>query len=275
MRIAFVTAGFALWAGSAVGSPWAVEVISYSPGSTAAAGYINPAAALGVPARFTGKRSGFPGVVSIFNPPFETDQIVSIGEGGHLTLRLGRPARDDPSNLHGVDLIIFGNAGFIDVAYPTGMIGPTAPMFGLGQAFLELSSDGVSFLPWGTFTEGLFPTAGYLDAGPYQGTPGLVPSDFLKPMNPALTRGSFANLAHAQAMALYDGSGGGTPIDIALAGLSSARYVRISVPDDGNPATALRAEIDAVGAVPSPWSTGAMMVMLAGMRRRREARSTQ
>ncbi|MBM4108119.1 MAG: hypothetical protein FJ255_04815 [Phycisphaerae bacterium] len=251
-------------------TPWAVEVRSYDPGSTAAPGYTDPAAALGEPSRFTGKRSGFPGVVSMFNPAFESDQIVSIGEGGHLTLRLDRPALDSPGNRFGVDLVVFGNAGFIDVGFPAGQIGAGAPMFGLGQARLELSADGVSFVAWGVFTEGLFPTVGYLDADPFQGSPGLVASDFLRPMDPGLTRGAFAGLTHAQALALYDGSGGGTPIDQARAGLSAARYVRIGVEDDGDPGTSLKVEIDAVAVVPAP-AGGLAMVMLAavGARRRR------
>lgn len=259
----------ALVSASACGSPWAVEVISYNPGSTAAPGYTDPAAALGPPARFTGKRSGFPAVVSIFNPPFETDQIVSIGEGGHLTLRLGQTAADDPANLHGIDLIIFGNTGFIDVAYPAGLIGPAAAMFGTGRALLELSVDGVFFTPWGTFEEGLFPTTGYLDAAPYQTTPGLVPSDFLRPVNPSLTPAAFANLTHAQALALYDGSAGGTPIDLARAAIPLARFVRISVLDDGDPTTRLHAEIDAVTVVPAPWSLLLLLGTLRAARRRR------
>lgn len=258
-------------AGAASAStPWAVQVVSYNPGATAVPGYTDPASALGAPSRFTGTSAGFPGVVSMFNPAFETDQIVSIGEGGHLTLRLDRPALNDLSNPFGVDLIIFGNAGFIDVAYPGGVIGPGAGMFGLGQGVLELSVDGVSFVPWGAFTEGLFPTVGYLDAAPFQTTPGAVPSDLLRPVNPALTRSSFAGLTHAQALTLYAGSGGGTPIDIGLAGLASARYLRLSVPDDGSPGTDLSIEIDAVAVVPAPAPALVLGVLASlGVRRRR------
>jgi hypothetical protein len=259
----------------AAASPFATQVVSYDPGSTPArtfggVPYTNASAALGSPERFTGEGS-FPGVVSLFNPAYELDEIVSIGEGGHLTLRFDTPITNNPANLFGVDLILFGNASFIDVEFPTGRIGPTAGMFGLDTALLELSADGVTFVRWGDFTEGFFPTLGYLDSGPFDTTPGRVLSDFLRPVDPGLTRQSFAGLNNAQAVALYAGSGGGTPIDIARTGLSAAWYIRVSVADDNNPATSLNAEIDAAAVVPGP-ATAPLLAALAPIawaRRRR------
>lgn len=259
----------------AAASPFATRVVSYDAGSTPArtfAGtpYDNPGAALGSPERFTGEGS-FPGVVSLFNPAFGLDEVVSVGEGGHLTLAFDTPITNNASNPFGVDLILFGNASFIDVEFPAGRIGPTAGMFGLDSALLELSADGVTFVPWGDFTEGLFPTLGYLDSGPFDNTPGRVLSDFLRPVDPALTRQSFAGLTNAQAIELYAGSGGGTPIDIARTGLSLARFIRISIADDNNPATSLNAEIDAAAVVPGPATASllALFAPLACARRRR------
>src|SRR5262249_17490178 len=77
-------------------------------------------------------------------------------------------------------------------------------------------------------------------------------SNFLRPVNPSLTLADFNGLSYAQSLALYDGSGGGTPIDIGPTGLASVSLVRISLPDDGNPGTSLRGEIHAFASVPEP-----------------------
>jgi hypothetical protein len=198
----------------------------------------------------TGAAFGFPGVVSMFNPAFDPGQIVSIGKGGQLTLQFDEPVVNDASHLYGVDLIIFGNAGFADDNYDQGVNSNPAFLFGAGHAKVEVSADGTNYFPVSPTADSLFPTQGYLDSGPYDAVAGSVPSDFLKPMNPALTQSSFNGLNYAQSLALYNGSGGGTPIDIAEAGLSSVSFVRISLPDN---ATA-SAEIDALAAVPEPAS---------------------
>ena len=140
-------------------------------------------------------------------------------------------------------------------------------MFGLDSMRVAVSADGTHFVDLGEFTEGLFPAQGYLDSGPYDDHPGLVPSDFTLPLNPALSTADFAGLSFVEALALFDGSGGGTPIDIGAANLAEVRFVRISVPDDGNPETFLNAEIDAFARVPEP--AGALgLIALALLRRR-------
>jgi hypothetical protein len=126
---------------------------------------------------------------------------------------------------------------------------------------VAVSADGDYFVDLGEFTEGLFPTQGYLDSGPYDDQPGLVPSDFTRPVNPALRPADFAGLSLAEALALYDGSGGGTPIDIAAANLDLVRFVRISVPDDGNPETFLNVEVDALARVPEPAGMAGWMAL--------------
>src|SRR5215216_4313944 len=70
---------------------YAAQVISYNQGATPSTGFTTASAALGEPERFTGE-SVFPGVVSPFNPPFRSNEIVSVGEGGQLTLRLSNYA---------------------------------------------------------------------------------------------------------------------------------------------------------------------------------------
>ena len=249
-----------LWAAPLRASPWAEVVDSYDPGVGPAAGFTEPSTTLGSPERFTGE-GVFPGAVTMFNPPFGMDEIVSIGEGGQLTVRFGSPVVDDPANLFGIDLIIFGNSGFIDGSFPNGQLTTPAALFGADFATVEVSDDGVNFVSVGGMPDTLFPTQGYQDVSPFQGTAGSIPTDFLKPMDPSLTLSSFDGLSYAAALALYDGSGGGAPIDIADSGLASISYVRISVPDDGNPTTFLNAEIDAFATVPEP---GTLCLVLLG-----------
>jgi len=77
---------------------------------------------LGAPERFTGEGI-FEGVVSPFNPAYGTDEIFSMGRGGFLVVEFDEAVEDDPRNPFGIDLIVFGNAGFIDAAYPAGIVG--------------------------------------------------------------------------------------------------------------------------------------------------------
>jgi hypothetical protein len=114
---------------------------------------------------------------------------------------------------------------------------------------IEVSQDGSNFVTLSTtHQEGFFPAMGYLDGGPYDQQPGSLLSDFFRPVDPALQLDDFAGLALSQIRALYDGSGGGTPIDLAASGLSGASYVRISVPSGAG----YDVEIDAVTVVPEP-----------------------
>ncbi len=233
---------------------WADAVVSYNPGLADPA-YTDANVALGQPERFTGE-GAFPSVVSMFSPPFGTDEIVQIGAGGWLEVEFENPVTDSASNLYGVDFTIFGNGGFIDFDYPNGRIGPAASMFGVSPMQVSISADGVSWVTLAPQLEGVFPTQGYLDSGPFDSTPGSIPTDFTRPMNPALPTADFAGLSYADALMLYDGSGGGTPIDIGPSGLSSVRFVRVEPIGDG------AIEIDAFAAVPEP---GGATLLLGGM----------
>lgn len=275
MGLAIALALFAT-AAIANASPWASAVSSYTPGAAPAAGFSDANAALGAPERFTGESEfggAFQSNVTLFNPVFGTDEAVSIGEGGQLTLELSTPATNDASHLYGVDLIVFGNAGFISATYPDASTDATASLFGAGGATIEVSADGVNFFAIPNWTaDGLFPTQGYLDVDAFSDTPGLVPTNFLKPVNPALTLADFNGLTYAQALALYEGSGGGTPIDISAAGLSTVTHVRFSVPDDFNVATSFAAEIDAVATVPEPATLVPVLLgIIAVLRRNRRS----
>ena len=231
--------------------PWADIMVDYVQGSSPgpAAGYTNPSVALGSPERITGE-GAFPNVVSPFSPPFLNTEIVSIGAGGSLTLQFNTPVTDDPANPFGIDLIVFGNAGFIDVGFPGGIAGG---LFGADGGQIHVSADGKNWMAIpGSSADGLYPALGYLDSGPYDARAGRVESNFTQPVNPTLLLSDFTGLNHEQIVALYGGSGGGFGIDLASVGLSAINLIRIV-----NPAgSGVNVEIDAVSDV-SPDSRSA------------------
>lgn len=268
----------ALLAGSpaAHAGGFATEVIEYVQGGgldPSDASYNNPATVLGSPERFSGELTPFPSVVSAFSPPFWTDELVSLGEGGSITVRFDQPIVDDPSHLYGVDFMVFGNAGFILGDFLNLTASTPAAFFGPGNGKVEVSADGLTFyeIP-NAIADQLFPTQGYLDGGPFDGVPGSVPTDFFKPVNPALSLSDFDGKSYAQILALYDGSGGGLPLDLAAAvdgfgapaGLTSASYVRVSQMGAGD------TQIEAFVAVPEPaaWLLGLGTAVMACRRGR-------
>jgi len=226
-------------------NPWADAVVSYEAGADVDPAYTNPDTTLGEPSRMTGSGS-WVGAVTPFNAPWMSDQLVSVGAGGHLTVSFDEPITNDPAHAFGADLIIFGNAFFGDASWPDGQV---SGLFEDGPFTISVSADGTSFTPLAeTFNDGLFPTLGYQDlTGPYDANPGSVPSDFTKPVDPGLTMTDFDDRSFDDIVALYDGSGGGIPVDIASAGLDEVFYVRIDVP-----AGATSPEFDAFATVPEP-----------------------
>src|SRR6266850_5734534 len=208
--------------------------------------YTNPSAALGQPNRDTSF-----GPVQPFNPPFEVSEIVSIGVGGSLVLHMSAPVLNSSASLFGMDFVLYGSAGFIDVDYPNGRTDSSASLFGdnPGSTRISVSTDNSTYYTLNPslapVADGLFPTDG---AG-----------EFGVPVNPALRQSDFANRSLAEIRALYGGGAGGTAYDIAWAQdasgnpatLDSIQYVRIDVLSG-------RAEIDGIAAVPEP-GTWALM----------------
>ncbi len=243
--------------------PWADSVVLYEPGQSPSAGRTNPLTALGEPTRFTGVAAGFPGAVTPFSPAFEASEIVSIGAGGSLTLAFDEPVLDDALNPFGIDLLVFGNSFvFDDVAFAD-----IARVLSSDGGQIEVSADGVDWrLVPGLDADGLFPTLGYADTSAYFGAPaGSVPTDFTRPVDPAL---NLIGMDFAQILAAYAGSGGGAGVDLASVGLSSASFVRLSLPAGvtGN------IEIDAVSdvrAIPAPAGVAVVAMGLFISRRRR------
>jgi hypothetical protein len=211
--------------GAALGAdPFADRVANYIAGTGVAAEYANPATALGTPERFTGE-GVFPGAVTPFNPAYLGDEIVTLGAGGSLTVAFDEPVADDPLNPFGIDLLIFGNAFFIDGSYPNGL---ALRLFGESQVGrVEVSPDGVEWRTVnGVGPVGVFPSMGYADLlDPYSTTPGSVPTDFTKAVDPAFNP---IGLTYGEIVGGYAGSGGGVGVDLASTGFSWISFVRVS-----------------------------------------------
>lgn len=210
--------------------PFADEIILYNPGNTPSAVYNDPLTALGSPERTSGEVFGILDVVSAFSPPYGTDEIVSVSPGGELVIKFSQPVIDDPNNLYGVDLLVFGNTFFIDEAWPSGICNG---FYGDGLGTIEISADGEDWhaIP-NLFANSLFPTIGFTDAGAYDHAPGLLLTDFTRPVDPSLHVDHFMGSESGQIVEMYRGSGGGIGIDFESANLSEISYVRISVADD-------------------------------------------
>lgn len=220
-------------------NPYADHIVSYDAGKIDNPGYDVPEVALGAPERFTGE-GVWPGVVSPFNAPWLASEIVSIGAGGHLTLHFDEPIVDDPTNPYGIDLLIFGNTGMLDDAWPSAIVGG---VFSDDGGSVEVSSDGKNWhTVQGSLADGLWPANGYTDSEPYGEVEGEVETDFTLPIDPRLTLDMVMNLNCEQLLNYYGQSGGGNGIDIATTGLSEVSFVRIS-------AGKLSPEIDAVADV--------------------------
>ena len=210
---------------------FADAVVSYDPGTGYAAGFTNPAVALGEPSTV----NPFTEATDVFDPPYGMNQIVSIGTGGSLTVRFSPPIVDHPRNRFGIDFMIYGNSGFIitnDTDSNFNFIGTPATdgsMFGqnTGTTRVSVSNDGKKFYvlnpALAPTVDGLFPTEGS--------------GDFHTPVDPTLTQADFSGLTENNIQALYLGSAGGTGYDIAWAQkengqpakLHEIRYIRVEV----------------------------------------------
>jgi hypothetical protein len=251
---------------------FANQVISYNPGSTPAfGGYTTPATALGSPERVTGEIFSFPSDVTVFNPAFGTDELVSIGEGGHITLKLSNYVLADAL---APEIGVFSNVGILDVDFPNGQVGNPASTFGSASAEVAVSADGIVWASLGLVNFNL-PAQGFSDPT------GTVPTNYQQPFTGVLS--DFDGLPYNDAVNpdvfdLLAGSGGGNWLDISSVVAPQIGYIRFSVADDLNAATSLNFELDGVsisatamgGVVPEPSSLILAATMLIGavLRRR-------
>lgn len=255
---------------------FAVEVMEYVEGSGVPKDWLvgirfnTPASALGRPAVDTtgdGYSTGAPDqavpVVPV-NPPLRHYELVSVGEGGRLILRMGRPVLDDPLHPYGIDFIVFGNTfQVINGTVPWRNGDPSLTTVGTAMLSREPGKVSVSRsgppedYDWHTFDSGPYaddfpPTLGrvFEPMAPDRalGTWNLwwgVPTDPRVPLKPAVTAARLAGLTVAQSARLYGVSAGGVGFDLAAVGMDSALYVRIENPVGSG----ISPDIDAVAVV--------------------------
>lgn len=202
-------------------------------------------------------------VVSV-NPPLRYYELVSIGEGGRLILKLGRPAIDDPANPYGIDLIVFANTFSViggTVSWRNGDPNLTtvgAVMLSREPGEVSVSKTGPpEAYDWHTFENGPYaddfpPTLGRVfDPAAPDASLGAwnlwwgQPTDPRVPLKPTVTPARLAGLTVAQGARLYGVSAGGVGFDLAAVGLDSAMYVKIENPVGSG----VSPDIDAVAVV--------------------------
>lgn len=152
-------------------------------------------------------------------------ELVSVGRGGQLTVAFAQPVYDDPRNAFGVDLIVYGNAFFSDLAHPGGYAGF---LFSEGGN-IQVSADGVTWHGVSGEADGSLPTMAFMDAGPYQEPAGEQLCDPALPVDPGVSGDDVIGLSYPELQAVYAGACGGTRIDLAEAGLAHVKFIRITV----------------------------------------------
>lgn len=302
-----VAVSLMLAAAPAAADSFANQVVSYDAGSSPAhkmlwvtdswdpytghyedeGPYSDASAALGSPDGITEGWGGADIIVSMFNPAIGLDQIVSIGEGGHLTLRLANYAQLGA----GPEIGLFSNIGLWDDDYPNGTA--TNPVSALGfidPINVKVSETGQpgTWVDLGAITPDI-PTSSYTDAPtPYESSDaGLTSADFSQPFTGVLS--DLDGLTYPQLQTALSGSGGGFWLDldsyqaVVDAGLTRVGFIRFDLGDDGqeDPDPFWNFELDAVSvatghigeATPEPatmalLAAGALAMFAPGKRRR-------
>lgn len=221
------------------------RVISYNPGVGYTPNFTHAPVVLGEPSRV----NPFGEATDPFNPAYGTNQVLSIGAGGSLVVRLQKPILNHPRNIDGLDFTIFGNSGFIitnEFDLTTyewiGIPATDSSLFGesTGETRVSVSFNGKHFY---TLHRAYSPT---VDSFP----PTDAAGDFRIPVDPKLSVENFAGATLDDIRDLYDGSGGGASYDISWAidargrrvWLPMVRFIRVDVISG-------KAEIDAFSAV--------------------------
>ncbi|MEN6308442.1 MAG: hypothetical protein ABFD91_11870 [Anaerohalosphaeraceae bacterium] len=239
LRKEFIILGLCL-ASVAIGSDFATVVVQ-SKGPFGAYPYDQPTAALGEPTSWIYDDDTYFAsfACSLVYGAWSTDPqnqstVVTLGSGSSIVLGFDHRVADDTNNPFGIDFIVFGNAAFIT----QGVVRPdsdmetlrlTNPAAMIGEKVkVEVAQDPngpwLAFLrgPWG---DNLFPTNRF--AWDNTGNAWGQPLDPLKPVNPQLQLSDFSGLTVQQAIALYDGSAGGTGYDLQW--LNPIDYQTLSV----------------------------------------------
>jgi hypothetical protein len=210
---------------------WASEVIEYVRNNGHPL-YTNAVAALGPAARITPDSLGGTGdvPVRVNEGVWSPEQIVSIGNGGHLILKMGQVITNDsdPWHPYGIDLIVYGNCFFSTLL---------SNQYALPWAYSHTDNAEIwvsnATSEWyrveGVYADALMPTQSIDING--------NPSDYLLPVNPALLTNDWfdGTWSYTNTVMTYEGAAGGAPIDLSnlvtadgtSTNLSSAMYVKL------------------------------------------------
>ncbi len=225
--------------------------------------YGTPEAVLGAPTTWMAEPGG-PGVspgtyaCSMVYPAWNTaldgsSVVTTIGSyltPGWIIVEFDKPIQNDPRNWHGMDFIVFGNAGFVStgyVNYYTSM--ETYRVHSTASVIAETSRVTVAVSPDNvTWYEYPAPRADYYwpgnafawDRDAHVWGEAL---DSTKPVDPALTPAEVAGLTVADAIDRYKGSAGGTAFDLAESGFTYIKYLKF---------TSNSGEVDAIARVSHP-----------------------
>ena len=208
-------------------SDFAVEVVDYYGDGLGLSPYDDPDAVLGSPAMIC-KELGSNGtfraklVEAVYNVDISGNKVITTIEpkeysddpNNFITVRFDHKVVDYPGNLFGADFIVFGNSAFTgngNISDATNLNTYTLNGGGIFEkVYVSVSQypDG----PWysfqgGPYGDALFPTQAYFwDRENAQWTDDEM--DFTRPVDPNLTLAYFNNKSAADAIDLYDGSGG-------------------------------------------------------------------
>ena len=221
---------------------FAVEIVNYN-GPFGPSPYDDPNVVLGKPTTLI--KDGFETYVcSLVYPAWNTAPdgsklIVTVDIGAEIVVGFDHKISDDPGNPYGIDFIVFGNSSF----ECSGWVEPNTNM---DEFFLKnptsIFAEWVTVSvaqdpngPWYTFTngpyaDGMFPTNAFAwDSDNNNWGDEL---NWLKAVDPNLSVSDFDGLSAAEAIALYDGSAGGTGFDLKW--LDPNDYQALEVdPDSG------------------------------------------
>jgi hypothetical protein len=199
--------------------------------------YDDPAAVLGPPAGYingdSNKRFACSLVYGAFNTSWPGGQktVVTLGPGRDVIVGFDHKVSDDIKNPYGIDFIVFGNNAFgkpgtwylmCNTNMATVSLANPAYLLTYEPVVVSVAQDPNG--PWYSFDNGpfadadLFPTNSFAWVGSSVGGDGCTnwgsASDPLKPVDPNLQWEDFDGLTVAQAIALYNGSAGGTGFDL-------------------------------------------------------------